>query len=65
MYSTLLFVYEVGKQLNHSIGLSKLKKGETNMFNEILIIFVAGILTEVAKILILELVEYIKRKLNS
>lgn len=34
------------------------------MFNEILIILIAGILTEVAKIVIQELVEYIKRKLH-
>lgn len=32
--------------------------------NEILKILIAGILTEVAKIAIQELVEYIKRKLN-
>lgn len=32
--------------------------------NEILKILIAGILTEVAKIAIEELVEYIKRKLN-
>ena len=34
------------------------------MFNEILKILIAGILTEVAKIAMQELVEYIKRKLN-
>lgn len=34
------------------------------MFNEILIVLIAGILTEVEKIAIQELVEYIKRKLH-
>ena len=34
------------------------------MFREILIVLIAGILTEVIKIAIQELVEYIKRKLN-
>lgn len=35
------------------------------MFSEILIVLIADILTEVAKIAIQELVEYIKRKLNN
>lgn len=39
-------------------------KENKKMFNEILIVLIAGILTEVAKIAIQELVEYIKRKLN-